>query len=123
MKKTHIIALLVIAVSIGVILTSLSGASTYANFTQAFEQPGKKFTVVGHLDHEYEITSEPMRCSFYIRDKENNLKKVVYNKAKPQDFERSESVVLTGSADGDTFFASEISMKCPSKYNDVNKTQ
>lgn len=121
MKKTHIIGLIVIALSIGVIITSLSGASTYANFTEAFGNPGKKYTVVGHLDHDKEIISEPLKCTFYIKDKENNTKKVVYNKPKPRDFERSESIVLTGSADGDTFYASEISLKCPSKYNDVNK--
>lgn len=121
MKKTHIIGLIVIALAIGVIITSLSGASTYANFSQAFDNPGKKYTVVGHLDHEQEIISEPMKCSFYIKDKENVIKKVVYNKSKPRDFERSESIVLTGSADGDVFYASEISLKCPSKYNDLNK--
>lgn len=39
-------------------------------------------------------------------------------KAKPQDFERSEQVVLTGKMDGDEFVATEILMKCPSKYKD-----
>lgn len=123
MKKTHIIGLIVIAIAIGVIITSLSGASTYANFTEAFGNPGKKYTVVGELDHEQEITSEPLKCTFYIKDKENVVKKVVYNQPKPKDFERSESVVLTGSVDGDVFYASEISLKCPSKYNDLNKKQ
>ena len=36
--------------------------------------------------------------------------------AKPQDFEKSESIVLTGSIKGDTFVATEMLMKCPSKY-------
>jgi cytochrome c-type biogenesis protein CcmE len=37
---------------------------------------------------------------------------------KPQDFEMSEQIVVTGSLEDDTFQASEILMKCPSKYKD-----
>ncbi|MFZ5554233.1 MAG: cytochrome c maturation protein CcmE [Bacteroidota bacterium] len=122
MKKSHIILLVVIAVAIAVIFASLSNASTYANFKDAFDKPGKKYTVVGWLDHSQQIISEPMRTTFYLKDKENNVRKVIYNEAKPQDFERSESVVVTGYAEGDSFYASEISLKCPSKYNDLNKT-
>jgi len=40
----------------------------------------------------------------------------VFNGAKPQDFERSEQIVLTGKMKGDEFLASKILMKCPSKY-------
>jgi cytochrome c-type biogenesis protein CcmE len=41
----------------------------------------------------------------------------VLNGAKPQDFERSEKLVLIGKMENDTFYASKILMKCPSKYN------
>ncbi|MNF07676.1 hypothetical protein D3C80_2079060 [compost metagenome] len=37
---------------------------------------------------------------------------------KPQDFEKSEQIVLTGGMVGDEFHASKILMKCPSKYTD-----
>ena len=40
------------------------------------------------------------------------------NKPKPQDFERSESVVVTGEMRNNEFVANEILMKCPSKYKD-----
>ncbi|RZJ76982.1 MAG: cytochrome c maturation protein CcmE, partial [Flavobacterium sp.] len=46
------------------------------------------------------------------------VKKVVLNGTKPQDFERSEKLVLIGQMNNDTFYASKILMKCPSKYND-----
>ena len=119
MKKTHIIGLVLIALAVGVIFSSLANTGKYANFTEAFNNEGKKFTIVGWLDHEQEIIAEPTRCTFYIKDKEDNVKKVVYDHAKPTDFERSESIVLTGFADGDVFRATELSLKCPSKYNDV----
>ena len=38
--------------------------------------------------------------------------------AKPQDFELSEQIVLTGKMQGDVFMASDMLMKCPSKYKD-----
>jgi cytochrome c-type biogenesis protein CcmE len=41
---------------------------------------------------------------------------VVFNGSKPQDFERSEQIVLTGKMIGNEFHASKILMKCPSKY-------
>jgi cytochrome c-type biogenesis protein CcmE len=45
-------------------------------------------------------------------------KKVVLNAAKPQDFELSEQIVITGKMKGDEFHASDLLMKCPSKYKD-----
>ena len=44
-------------------------------------------------------------------------RKVVFTGTKPQDFERSEQIVLTGQMVGNEFKASSILMKCPSKYN------
>jgi len=121
MKKTHIIGLIFIAVAIGVIISSIAGSSTYSNFSEAFANPGKKYTIIGWLDHKQTIQEEPMRCSFYMKDKENTIKKVVYNQPKPTDFERSEEIVLTGSVDGDVFIATEMKLKCPSKYNELQK--
>ena len=38
--------------------------------------------------------------------------------AKPQDFEMSEQIVVTGSFRDGQFEASDLLMKCPSKYKD-----
>ncbi|MNT82326.1 hypothetical protein D3C72_2220400 [compost metagenome] len=60
-----------------------------------------------------------------MKDEKGKVNKVVYAGTKPQDFERSEKLVLIGKMDNNTFYASKILMKCPSKYNDelveVNK--
>lgn len=121
MKTTRIIALLVIAVAISIIYTSMSGTSRYANFDQAFESPGTKFTVIGKLNREKQIVDLPNKLEFYVIDEKNVEHKVCYNKTKPQDFERSEKIVMTGIAKGNDFHASELLLKCPSKYNDQNK--
>ena len=64
----------------------------------------------------YEPQKDPNFFSFTMTDKEGNLCKVVYKGSKPQDFERSEQLVVKGKMDGEVFKCSEISMKCPSKY-------
>jgi cytochrome c-type biogenesis protein CcmE len=40
----------------------------------------------------------------------------------PPDFTRSEKVVVVGSYHGDTFNASRIILKCPSKYQEEKIT-
>ena len=40
------------------------------------------------------------------------------SKSKPTDFERSEEITLTGHATDSAFIATDILMKCPSKYTD-----
>ena len=56
--------------------------------------------------------------SFYVIDKNGLEQKVLFNGSKPQDFERSEQIVLMGKMQEENFICSKILMKCPSKYND-----
>jgi cytochrome c-type biogenesis protein CcmE len=120
MKKVHIIVLLLLAVTVGVILAMTGDYTTYANFAQAREKTNKSVNVVGYLAKDkplnYDPQKDPNFFSFTMLDKEGNAQKVVYKGSKPQDFERSEQLVVKGRVNGDVFAASEISMKCPSKY-------
>ena len=122
MKKIHIIGILLIAGLIGAILASLSNTSTYADFKEAYASPNSEFHVVGKLDKNKETVYDPKAdanlFSFYMVDKAGTEKKVILHKAKPQDFERSEQLVIIGKCQGDGFEANDILMKCPSKYND-----
>jgi cytochrome c-type biogenesis protein CcmE len=122
MKKTHIVAIIAIAVAIGAMLSTLSDSSTYADFEEAFESPDAEYHVVGKLNKErpaeYKPEVDPNLFTFYMVDNNGEEKKVILHKSKPQDFERSEQIVLIGKAQGDDFHARDILMKCPSKYND-----
>lgn len=122
MKKTHIIAILIIALAIGAIFTSLFDSSTYGSFKDAFAAEGEFIQVVGKLNKEKPIEYNPEQNAdllvFYMVDKEGTEKKVMLNQSKPQDFERSEEIVIKGKAKGEDFYASDMLMKCPSKYND-----
>ena len=120
MKKTHIILLVAMALSAGVIIAMAGDYTTYSNFAQAKKKPDVTVKVVGFLAKDKEIYYDPQKdanyFAFTMADKEGNLEKVWYKGSKPQDFERSEQVVITGKMDGDKFHASEILLKCPSKY-------
>lgn len=124
MKKTHIVALILIVISIGVIISMTGDYSRYETFATAHAAEGKEFHIVGELarkeDILYEPEKDPNYFAFYMKDKSGDERKVVFQGAKPQDFERSEQIVLTGKMEGDEFHASKILMKCPSKYINDN---
>ena len=121
MKKIHIITIILIAASIGVILATVSDSSTYANFAEAKKNQDEVFHVVGKLNKEKALEFNPEKdanlFSFYLIDNAGLETKVIYNGSKPQDFERSEQIVITGKYKGEQFYADKILMKCPSKYN------
>lgn len=124
MKKLHIIILLVIAVSIAAIMSTVADSSTYATFSVATNNEGDEYHVVGKYVKDKGITYNPEQnanlCVFYLTDNEHKEMKVIYNGAKPQDFEMSEQIVVTGRAENGVFMADKILMKCPSKYNNTS---
>ncbi|MFQ3575158.1 MAG: cytochrome c maturation protein CcmE [Cytophagales bacterium] len=133
MKITHLLILGVIAVATVIIITATGDASTYVTFSEAIElkNNGKKSEVhvVGKLRKtsngeiigmEYFPTIDPNYFAFNLVDTNQTVMKVIYNKPKPADFEKSEQVVVIGSVkDSTTFLAKDILMKCPSKYTET----
>jgi cytochrome c-type biogenesis protein CcmE len=122
MKKTSIIALALIAIAIGAIVSMYGDASTYENFGVATEHQGKEYHIVGTLNRTKEKFYNPQQdanfFSFYMIDEKGMESKVVYHNPEPADFDRSEKIVIVGSMEGDHFEASKILLKCPSKYTD-----
>ncbi len=122
MKKIHIVGIVVIAVAIGVIITSLKNTTSYADFNEAIANPDKEYHIVGKLDKEQPLVYDPKinadEFIFTLIDNKGLHKRVVLHKNKPQDFERSEQIVIIGKMQGEEFHANDILMKCPSKYND-----
>jgi len=122
MKTIHIIIILVLVVAVAVVVSTMTDSSTYSDFTEAARKPGKELHIIGVLNRakplEYDAQKNANRFSFYLIDDKGVEKKVVYHSAKPQDFEKSEKVVIIGSMKGDEFVAKSLLLKCPSKYND-----
>ena len=120
MKKSHIIVIILIAIAIGCMFTLLGNSSTYSDFITA-SQTKDEVHVAGSLDRtkpmEYNAAVDPNKFSFWMKDRKNNECHVVLLKSKPQDLESTQQVVVVGSMKGKDFIASDVLMKCPSKYN------
>ena len=121
MKKTYLLALIMVIVATALVLTAGGEVAPYANFEKAAET-GESVKLVGSLVKDkpmvFEPLKDPNKFSFFLEDQEGNEREVILLKGKPQDFEMSESIVLTGRMDGDIFIAKDIQLKCPSKYKD-----
>ncbi|WP_020539449.1 cytochrome c maturation protein CcmE [Lewinella cohaerens] len=121
MKKVYIIAGIMIAVAVSLFVMAQDDLSTYATISQAVKT-GSRVKIAGQLAKDMEMIYDPVEdpnlFTFYIRDDEGATQKVVLLQPKPQDFELSEQVVLTGRMQEDAFVATDVLMKCPSKYKD-----
>jgi cytochrome c-type biogenesis protein CcmE len=129
MKKSHIIAIIVIAAAIGIIISTTRDASSYVSFDQAYQlaSSGSKtqIHVVGDLKKDaegniigIEKSADKLSFSFILVDENQKEQKVFYNEPMPADFTRSEKVVVIGGYQNNVFLASKILLKCPSKYQE-----
>jgi cytochrome c-type biogenesis protein CcmE len=126
MKRTHIIILVAIAISIvALIIFSASDFSTYDTIASAKQKQGVFVHLIAKLDNSQPIEYDPAKnanyLSFYAIDSLGGRTKVVYHNSKPADLEKSERVVLQGKMQGDVFECKDILLKCPSKYKDDTK--
>jgi len=118
MKGKVIIAGVVIVV--GIVLGAVNFLQSnveYADFGTA-ERTGKKVQVKGEWmkDMESSFNADRAQFTFYMKDDNQKVVKVVLDGAKPNNFELATSVVAKGTFDGDHFHATEVLTKCPSKY-------
>ncbi len=126
MKTKHILLIVFLAIALGVVISTFSDANPYADFSTASQNPDREFHVIGTLDTTRPMIYNPMNpnyFSFFVKDDKGIVTKVEYYNAKPQDFEKSEKIVLIGRMQGQNFKANSILLKCPSKYNDDDKPQ
>ncbi len=125
MKKTHLFILVFVVAAIGVIISLFANTSTYTDFSAAIDNPGKEFHIIGKLVKDkpivYDTKVDANRFTFFMKDQKGAERQVIYKGAKPQDFEKSEQVVVIGKIENDEFLASSLLLKCPSKYNDEKK--
>lgn len=132
MKKGHIIGLVVIAIAIVILTTSIGDASSYESFNTAWEMKedgeDKSIHVVGQLKKDeagqvtgLDVREDKVSFTFLLVDNDGTEQKVFYNEPVPADFQRSEQVVVIGSyRDKEIFVADKILMKCPSKYQETD---
>lgn len=129
MKKSHIIAIVIIAACIALIIATAGDASTYVSFDQAYQMASTgnntQIHVVGDLKKDsqgtivgIEKSQDNLSFSFILIDEHQKEQKVYYNEPMPPDFTRSEKVVVIGNYQNNDFVARKILLKCPSKYQE-----
>jgi cytochrome c-type biogenesis protein CcmE len=129
MKKSHIIGMVVIAIAVFVIISTAGDASTYVNFEEAkaLSESGndKKVHVVGQLKKNsqgeimgVEPGEDKLTVTFLMVDNQQKTNQVFYNKPMPPDLKQSEQVVVIGHYKENIFYANQILLKCPSKYEE-----
>jgi len=122
MKKIHIILLVLIAGSIGILLSFMDSTSTYDTIETAMSKPGKFVHLMAKLDKsqpiEYDAQKDANYLSFTATDSTGKSVKVVYHNAKPDNLELSDKLVLKGKYQNGIFDCKDIQTKCPSKYKE-----
>ena len=121
MKKTHIVLLVLIAISIAVLISFMGDITTYDTVSSAKEKPGKFVHLIAKVEKnsiKYDPVNNPNYLAFTAVDSLGSTINVVYHNPKPTDMEKSERLVLKGSVEGGTFECRGILLKCPSKYKD-----
>ena len=128
MKKTHIVALVLIAIAIAALISFMGDVTTYETISSAKQKPGKFVNLIAKMDKSQPMNYDPVKNPNYLTftalDTLGNSIQVVYRNAKPTDMEKSERIVLKGKVENGVFECKDILLKCPSKYKDdpANKT-
>lgn len=121
MKNKYMFGGVIIVVFLGVMiyLFTQTNVSYESNVTKVM-QSEKTIKATGSWvkERNYEIDKQNNIFSFYLKDDQGNMMKVIYHGTIPNNFESSTSVVVTGKYHNGAFHATDILTKCPSKYQE-----
>lgn len=122
MKKTEIIGLVAVVLILGYIISITIDLDNYVTFADAKERSGETVTLIGKLNKAKPIKYDPEinhnLTSFFAFDSEGKECEIALHEAKPQGLSRSEEITVKGTFKEGKFHASEMQMKCPSKYEE-----
>jgi len=124
MKLKIIIASIVILGAL--VFGAISFVETNVEYTdfQTAMSSSKKVQVKGEWIQEKESTFDATKVqfTFYLKDDNDQEVKVVYDGAKPNNFEIADAIVVKGRYQDGYFHASDILTKCPSKYEGTSES-
>ena len=121
MKPRLIIGIVAITLFTSLLLYNFGNSiSTYTNFEEAAGRTSTNIHVVGSWDKTQQsgFSMETKSFSFFMTDEQGNSSRVIYANAKPSNFDQADKLVVIGEMKNDVFYAHDMLLKCPSKYND-----
>lgn len=122
---------LIIGIVFMVLFTSLvmynfsQSISSYVDFEQAALLNSDRTHVIGawERDKPSRFNNENMTFAFHMTDESGQSRQVLYAGPKPNNFEQADQLVVIGSMRNDIFYAHDMLVKCPSKYNDASSME
>ena len=123
MNIKSVIACLIVVGALGFGAISFVESNVeYSDFQNAINRH-KKMQVKGSWVQEKPSAFDPSsgQFAFFMVDEHGREMKVVYDGARPNNFELAASIVVKGRCESDHFHASEILTKCPSKYEGTSR--
>jgi cytochrome c-type biogenesis protein CcmE len=126
MKPRVIFGIVAIAIFTSLLFYNFANSiSTYTDFEEATGRTSKNIHVVGKWASEQPsgFSVETKSFSFFMTDEKGNTRRVVYGSAKPSNFEQADQMVVIGEMRNDIFYAHDMLLKCPSKYNDGREAE
>lgn len=114
------IVLAVVVIIAAIVFGAMSFVETnveYADFREAHTKD-RKVQVKGTWVQDRETSFDPEKSlfTFTMKDENGQIEKVVFNGAKPNNFEIADAIVVKGKFLDGSFHAENILTKCPSKY-------
>jgi len=118
-----------VRLAVGLVTLTFFGALVFINFSGTLaayvsfaeaRTSSSAVQVAGFPDHQ-KARFDPATGEFFftITDDENNVMQVSYMGVKPGNFDQAEKVVVVGSYENGVLQATQILVKCPSKYDDL----
>ncbi len=115
--KLIIAGIVIVAAIVFGAMSFMESNVEYTDFQSAV-RTHKKVQVKGEWDKAKSSSFDAARTqfTFYMTDDKGREERVVFDGAKPNNFELANAVVVKGRYQDDYFHATEILTKCPSKY-------
>lgn len=126
MKPRLILGIVAITLFTSLLLYNFGNSiSTYTDFESATGRTSTNIHVVGQWDKTQPaaFSVESKSFSFFMTDEKGNTRRVIYGQAKPSNFDQADKLVVIGEMRNDVFYAHDMLLKCPSKYNDGREAE
>jgi len=123
MKGKYIIGIIVIVGFMVFGAISLKKSLTpYVGFAQA-KKSDETVQIIGKVvERETYYDTLAQNLVFTLTDKNSHDKmKVLYHGVKPGNFDQATEIVAIGNYKGDAFHSDQLLVKCPSKYQGLEK--
>jgi len=124
MNAKVVIALVLLGVAVFFGVTSFKKTMTpYIGFTEARAASGL-VQVNGVLaDKDYVLNEQDQFLRFRLKDPNGDVMPVEYRGVIPGNFDQAVSIVAIGQYKGEHFEATQLLVKCPSKYQAMSEDQ